>query len=868
MTNKSDFLIERSYKRLWQSPGQDIQYVVAPSRVTPRRGALGKITLGMKEYTLPTRGDWYSVFVFGDLPHFMVGVDEFINKWVSVQAHCNNSNTLISIYDDRGLVYPTFDAYFLYTRDGQVAIALKNHQKTLNVLDDQIYIKWRSSSWFNIPNNLVQGEGIVVQGKVITSRDDVSILSARWLELNARPGYLWVYKNGRRISRAHATTLQVGDYVELVWDGSVREVLKYKLKELDVFTSDLDKKSKYLIPNVGYGETIDYRDDIDMFIMEHWNENEYDGVYYHHNQEDTIRNVTHRDFSTPTAYVIGVIEANVRWNLASDLRLEVLIRHSGWIRPIPDVHVKLYDLFRLPHQKRLEALTGEQSLIPEWTASNLESSSFNELMDKSDGYISLELATRAFEYSAISKMAGPVVYERGESNSIRLGALYHYRSTVYEYNAFGKLLGRYLHTISPDYRPHNEHCAYVEVYYGWPGLNMGTVFGKQEQKLDAHSDYRFYIAQKQVGESYDNWVDVTGDESKYQIDDTGKLTWKVSPSSYLTAVRKDCDFLDNTIELDRMDRLLLLSIQTDNLYQDRGELKGWLEIPPGEMDVFLNGYHLVEGIDYYVNWPEICITNIIYRSPTLVNKIQVRARGFCNKDMTRRKLKDFGFVYNRKLLSRDRYFVMEDKVNVIHSNGRLVPVDWAFENEWERKLLPESYNGKPYQIRNPVIPLKNLVNETTTELLEKSEEIDKRIEDYLTDKLGIEDTELPRDINYKYPVMSPFMSKLLHDLLNGILPIDEFMTSYSDEFLLDKLSRYNYLLEYEPTYSGYLSDFMEVHPHPYLKPVEVNVYQYRILDRASKLIFKDKVALDKTLLVIEPGFEHDARYHPHPKRVL
>lgn len=864
MVDKSGFLTDHAYHTLWQSPGQDTQYIVAPRRVTPRRGALGNITLGMKEYTLPTRGDWYSVFVFGDIPHFMVGVDQYLNKWISVQAHCNHSNTLITLYDNKGLVYPTFDAYFLYTKDGQVAIAFKNHTRTVNILDETIYVKWRSSSWFNNTENLVAGKGIVVEGRVITTQNQISVLANRWMELNTRPGYLWVYKNGRRIYRLHSSTVAIGDYVEMVWDGSVRQVLKYRLKDLDTFISSLDNKSKYLIPNTGYGEAIDYHDDVDMFILEHKNANEYDGVYYHHNQLDTIRNVTHRDFSTPTAYVAGVIEANVRWNLANDNRLEILIRHSGWIRPVPNIHARLYDLFQLPHTDRLAALTGEQSLVPEWTAARLEADAFNTVMSLSKQRPSLQLVTDAFGYNATSKAAGSVVYERGESQSIQLGHLYQYRATVYEYNANGRLLGHYLHTVSPDYHVRNAHCAYVEVYFGWAGANMGTVFGKAEQMLDSYNDYRFYIAPQSVGDSYGDWSDVTGDPSKYEIDETGKLTWKVNPNTHLTAVRKDTDFLAATLELDRIDKLLLFSIQTDNVYQDRTELKGWLEIPPGELDVFLNDYHLIEDIDYYVSWPEICITNVIYRSPTLTNKIHVRARGFCNSDMSRIERKDVGFIYNRKLLSRDRYYALEDKVNVIHANGRLVPAHLAFDDQWGRKELPVGYNGKPYQLRHPSIPLKNIVSENATVLRNKAMELDVRVEDYLTDKLKITDTELPRDIDNKYVVISPFMSKLLHDLLHGIFPIDEFMTTYSDEYLLDKVSRYNYLLDYEPTMKGYMSDFMVVHPHPYLESVELNVYQYRIMDRVSKLIFKDRVALDKTLLIIEPGFEHDSRYRPRP----
>lgn len=868
MSDRSDFLIDHSYNKLWQSPGQDIQHIISPKRITPRRGALGKILLGMKEYNLPSTGDWYSVFVFGDVPHFMVGVDEYINKWVSAEYHCNTSNTLITIYDNKGMTYPCFEAYFLYTRDGQVAIALKNHQFTINVFDDDIYVKWRSNPWFNKPENLVDGQGVLVRGRVLKNVNDINTMSSLFNSMNNRRGYTWAYRNGRRIHRVHTTLLNIGDRVEVIWDGSVREVIKHKIKDLPTFDSTMDKKSKYLAYNFGYGYTVDYHDDVDVFILEHKNENEYDGVYYHHNQPDAIRNITHRDFSIPTSYVVGIIEANVRWNLSNDNRLEILIRNSGWIRDIPNVHARLYELFRLNHRDRINAIIGEHSLIPEWTADNLESSTFNELMSLHGKNISLDLATDVFRYNATSLAAGRVVHQRGSDVSIKLGHLYHYRSTVYEYNQNGKMLGHYRHSISPDYYPRNPECAFIEVYFGWAGPNMGTVFGKQEMQLDDISVYRFYIAYKMSANTYGEWTDVTGDEEKYNIDSNGKLTWLVNPNLYLTAVRKDCDFLAADVELDRIDRLLLFSIQTDNVYQDKGELKGWLEIPPGELDIFLNGYHLVQGIDYHVNWPEVCIVNTTFRSPDILQKVHVRARGLCGSDMTISTPKDYGFVYNRKLSRRDRYTVMEDKSSVIHSNGRLVLEHMAFEEDWSRKELLSGYNGKPFQIRHPVIPLKNLVSRKTDELYDESIDLDNRIEDYLTDKLGIEDTEDVRDIDNKYIVVSPFMNKLLHDLLNGIFPIDEFKESYSDEYLLNKVSRYNYLLEYEPTRKGLDTRFMEVHPHPYLRSIEVNVYQYRILDKISKLIFKDNVALDKSLLIIESGFEHDARYHPHPRRIL
>lgn len=863
MSEKELFLADYSRKELWQSPGQDIQHTVSPEHITPIRGVLGKVDLGMYEVNLPTKSDWYSVFVFGDIPHFMVGVDEFIDRWVSVEYLGNKTNTLITIYNNEGIVYPCYDAYFLYTRSGQVAVALKDSRKTINTAKDQIFVKWRTAAYFK----RISGSGTLVSGRLIANMNDLNTMIGLFNALRQKEGYAWAYRNGRRVNRIHGNMVQIGDIVEVVWDGSVREVLKYQVRSLEVFDSTLDKKSKYLIDQIGYGETVDFHDDLDIFVLAHRNDNEYDGVYYHHNHDDSIRNITHRDFSIPTSYISGIIDNN-SWTLSDDLRIEVLIRHSGWDRPVPTVYLRLYEMFRLDHPARVQAMVGEHALVPEWTAANLEASTFNELIADDDGYIERSLATDVLGYNVISGLTSQVVYERGEMNSFRLAYHLRYRSTVFEYNQHGRLLGYYKHSLSANYRPQSEHCAYIEVYFGWHSSNMGTVFGKQEQQLDGVSDYRYYIAKRLAGNKYEEWTDVTGDHTKYHIDGNNRLLWLVNQSQYLTAVRRDCDFLTSEVTLDRIDRLLLLSIQTDQVYQDRGELKGWLEIPPGELDVFLNGYHLIEGIDYHVNWPEICIVNKLHRSQNIDNQVTVRARGFCNSDMTRPVPKDVGFVYNRMMGRRDQYQTLNDKNLVIHSGGRLLPVTKAFTEDWVRKELPSGYNGQPYQIRCPVTPLKDIPSRSTTELLNEALEFDSRVEDYLTDRLGIADTDEIRDVDQKYIVVSPLLNKLIHDLLNGIFSTDEFEGEYSEDTLMKRIARYNYLLPYEPSrQSSYYSQFMEIHPHPYPRAIEVNVHQYRIIDRVTRILFGDDVTLARNLLIIESGYEHDARYHPHPRRI-
>ena len=868
MAAVSDLLVKHAYSNVWSGPRQDTQYIITPSRITARRGVLGTVTLGLSDYSLPTRSDRYSVFVLGDIPPFMVGMREYIDQWVTAEAHCNSNSLLIDVYNQDGIKFPLFVTYFLHTRGGQTAIACKHIPKGFDITEGDVFLRWRSASWFEGDLSNLPDKGIEIKGIALKTAPELQAMVNHLSLMRSKQGYTFVYNNGRRIRTINSTTAKPGDYLEIVQDSSIREVIEVPINDIPVFDSVLDLKSKYLLSQVGYGTTIDYVDDIDVHILHYSTVAIYDGVYYHHNHKDSHRNVTHRDFSIPTAYVNGIIQKNAGWFDRSKLKLELVIRHGGFIRPLVYTSNRIFELFKLPHVKRIQAMIGEKATLTEWNAVQLESNPYPLIMGKSMDSLELPEVVDAYGYNAISRLIGKSVHKiEANQKWFKLHQSNFDGATIYEYNGLGDLLDYNTVEHVSKYPIQNTATRYIEIYSGVADSNMGTVFDVDYLEINPGVEFRAYIANKWSDSRYGDWVDVTGDMTKYTYVDN-KLSWTVDKRIYKTAVRTDSTFMSIDFEIARRDKTMVFTIVADGLTIGRGPLTGWLEIPPGEIDIFLNKRLLVEGIDYHVNWPEICIVNKSQMVNALGQDVHVRARGFCNSDLTRDLPRERGFIYDRMAGKRDKYYSHEDKVNVIHIAGKLFTHDEVFNLDGSKKILPTGYSRLPYQIRHPFIPMGKFVNRSTHLLRKEAQELDVRMENYVTDVMDIPG-ELPLStISDPYVVISPVANKLLHDLLDGIFPIDEFKVEYSLDFLLDKLKRYDWLLEYDPCIIGYDEAFMVIHPHGYEGVIELNVYQYRIMDKAVKYLLNDRVSMDRNLVIVEEGFEHDTRYHPHPRRKL
>lgn len=853
MVNTGNFLVDHAYTNVWCGPGQDQQHILAPTRITPTRGATWRVVIGMSWYTLPVQGDKYDVFVFGDILPSNLGMDDRMETWISANAHCEANALLIHLYNRNGVHYPLNKAWLMYTRTGNLVLALTRLPTLPNYAKEPIYVRWRSASFLSKPSQ-VSNLGVKV-GNFIYTGNNSSYQAFRqtWLTIKNTPyGKAFAYVNGYRVRDFAIPNLKVGDQLEWIFDGDIKEVLEIPYKDLLSFESTLDNARKLLIPRSGLGVEIDFVDDLDFYLLRYSKVAEYRGIYFHQNRADAIRMVTHRDYAIHAQYVSSAI-LDQGWSLDDDIRVELTVRHSGWDRGLVDEHHRIKELFKLDEVSRLNAMVGPNSGVSVWQAAALESSSYLTLMKVKMGQLTSGMVIDAYGYNAVSKLTGLVPLEvpaNARFLDLKYGQYTH--STVYEYNQDGVLIGWYPHRKQRQYAIRNADCRYVEAYAGTGGIGLSTVYNNHLSQtpltLDAQRDYRFYLGRMLGTGVFGDWQDITGNDAYYTIVNNA-VQWQGLPLGAVTAIRNDLDFLSKDIFIPSRDGVGIFTVGTSEVYPGRSNIYDIMDIPPGEYDIFINGHDAVEDIDYYCKWPEFCIISNRYWKNTPEQKITIRARGFCKSDLSFDQPGDRGFVIHNQLSRNGRYDVRDDRVTRVSIGGVLYTTDELGFAE-DGTLLENIPNGTPYRITHPYVPMLDLVPGDTYSYRKLSLEVDDEVAGYMDVYRPEPTITTPNPIPERYGVVSSFISKVIEDILSGFITMDEFKGNYSQQAVVDRLQGYMYLLEYDPLKRDIRSDLFTVLPHRRQGNVELSIYEYRFVERAISVFLNGKIELNRYVVIV------------------
>lgn len=853
MVNSGNFLVDHAYTNVWCGPGQDRQHILAPTRITPSRGATWRMVIGMSQYTLPVQGEKYDVFVFGDILPSVLGMDERTQTWISAKAHCEARSLLIHLYNRNGIHYPLNKAWLMYTRSGNLVLALTRLPNLPNYAKEPIYVRWRSASYFS-RNNPAPNIGVKIGYFVFTGNNAAyQTFRQTWLNVKGLSyGKAFAYVNGIKIRDYALPNLKPGDHLEWIFDGDIKEVLELRYQDLVSFESDLDNARKLLIPRAGLGEEIDFVDDMDFYVLNYVKSAEYKGIYFHQNRADAIRMVTHRDYALHAQYVSSAV-IDQGWSLDDDIRIEVVVRYSGWQRALVDEHHRIKELFKLDERDRINAMVGPDSGVAVWKANALESSTYLQVMKTKLGGITPQLVIDAYGYNAVSRLTGLVPLEVPAGASfidLKYGQYTH--STVYEYDQNGALIGWYHHEQQRQYAIRNANCKYVEAYAGKGDVGVSTVYNNHLSQtplaLDVKRDYRFYVGRLEGTGQLGDWEDVTGNDEYYSIVN-GTVQWQGLPAGAVTAIRNDLDFLSKDIYLASRDGVLFFTVGTEEVYPGKANIYDIMELPPGEYDIFINGYDAVEDIDYYCNWPEFCIVSNRYWLDQPEQKITIRARGFCKPDLTFDQPGERGFVIHNQLSRNGRFNVRDDKVTRISMGGMLYTIDEVGFAE-DGTLVDAVPNGTPYRITHPYIPMLDLVPGDTYAYRSLSMVVDEEVEGYMDVYRPEPEITTPNPIPQRYGVVSSFICKVIEDILDGFITMDDFTGNYSQQAVADRLQGYTYLLEYDPVIRQMREDLFTYLPHR-RQSVALSIYEYRFVDRAIKVFLNGKIELSRYATIVE-----------------
>ena len=847
-----EFLIEQAVKNIWCSPDQDRQHILKLARLTPNRGARGEAKVMWGFTPLPDTTSNYHVYQIGQNIPWQFNLPDSKDKWLPLSDVCRWNKVVIDVYMASGIRLPLYNCFYKKTANLNILIAVKISRKLPSLDTFPLYIRFYSNSYFESMRSDVEKDVIYVGGHEITSKEDALLVQREWGEYANKPGGTTCFINGLYADRLFAPNIKVGDLVEFVYDSSIKLVKDFPIKRLPVFTSQLDSTRKYLVhlPK-GVTDQIEYRDDIDVFIFYTGTSGVKTGRYYHRNSDMAIRNVTHQDFSLNVGFLTSYLQEMPETTL-DKASVRLVVRKSGYARPLVYVHQRIHELYKLDDLRIIQAMTGINSVLEEWTASALENSAYCGLMMDRDGVLEIDPVCKAYGYNAITKMIAdtPQFYQNLSGfQGVELPEGLREGSTVYEHDVDGKLVCWQQHlTGAIEYR-RGATSVMCEVLSGLGGTSLNYVADGDEIPLDENVGYRFYKAKRgdfiNLPLARDIWTDVT-DTNEYSII-SGKCHWNFDKASYVGLVLGDDKFLTYKLDLNYRDHYLKFTLN----HWVAGN-RQVLDIPLGKLDIWINGHPAVEGIDYYFKFPEVVIVNkkwLVFNGTEPYNQtIHVRFYGWATKDVKPEYAEQTGWLKYGLLSKNGRFDLRDDRVVRIVAGGKLLhrsQVKFA-END-NGAYVSNIPDGQPYVINNVAVPIRGVTEYKTRNLRAISQELDARVSDYMSRMLPEPKFDHQFTIPDKYDLYSPFMAKVLYDIKNGILVVPE--GHVSDATIVSMLKSYEPLLDWDPCHVGYDHEFVAVHPHDRYVVMEVKQYQYSFIARAARLFLNNGVNLSKFLSI-------------------
>ncbi len=864
-----NFLQRHAYDNVWCAPNRDKQVILKLARLTGYGGAWNKVKVMWRTEPLPDTTSQFHVYQIGEIHPLLLGLLDQQNTWLNVADTCNVENFMADLYVATGIQIHRSQAWYRVTEDKNLIVAIRHDPFARFGFDlntDDVFLRLYANDYYNTEQAVQALDVIHVQGTYIADTVDVLAFQAAYQPWQAQTdGYTYFFLNGNRVDTIDLVNTAIGDYVEFVYDGSIKNVITWDISALTAFTSTLDSMNKYLLHYAGQSNLIDSQDEIDVYLIKKTTGTRYVGVYYHKNNAKALRNVTHKDYAIAVPYIAAFVSE--RAELGGDVdnvSIIMHIRHSGYLRPLVNENSRIQDLYRMQDVDVRNAMLGVQSTVTVWTAPALEASQYCAIMRAPYGTITTNMVTAAYGYNAVSKLIGdtptlPTTQDGVPPNSyiVPIGLQGGY--TAYEYDANGLLLEFHTGSGAGLYASVNPATTTVEFLFGTGGTALDESWNQVSTTIDPNYNYRFYNCGITLGNPDNLWVDHTGDSTYGVVNNVA--TWVTNPSLKYSMVRSNKKHLAYELDITPTDGLIRFQISQ---YRADKSATLPLTVPMGRLDLFLNGRSLKEDLDYKVDFPIVTIINKKYlvNPDTQAQKIVVRHTGFCDNTLHRDVPADTGFVEYGVLSFDNQYEVRHDKVIRITIDGKLTPISaLTFAENSFLAQVTNAMNGLPYVITEIVVPMNSYISEAsvlvdpTYDMRQQSKTIDAAVQAYLTQKLPQQTVTGPNAILELYPVVSPFFCKLIHDLNSGALTNPLFTQQYSDNDAAQILQPYVYLLADDPCSDNNAPDptFVIIHPHNQPGYVQMGIYQYKFLQAAVRLYGNGRVILSPYVSVAQFG---------------
>lgn len=839
-------------ENIYCAPAQDRQYSFKMVRVNKKTfPVIREVPIYGASKPLPNTTSYFQVFIIGNLfPEFLNlqgQAEQWLrDQWVKMSDDMVSRNFIAKIYNDDGMVFPRQHVYYSYIDENSLVIALEMTsyiKQHFDVVSYQ-YLNVYSNAYFQSAeyNGLPVRKGIDYHSKTVGNNQEKAQLQTLVTSLKANGGDVFVYVDG---SFASQITLNIPDqsFVEIVYDQSVISRQSFDIPGLRTFDSVKDNKMKYLVYRDKVRDVIEYQDDTEVYIAQK-NTGLDKGLLLYRHQDYVMRNVTDKDYSLYTAFVNNtaqILSQKVGGNL-NDKVITLYTRKSGRDRPLVYNSMKLHELYKLPADVQRDVLSNTNYTVDIYRAEQLENSAYFRCASAVGvNSITPQTAIDAVGYNGIAHYYANTPVLTNGVLTIDVPELYQTEALTFEYDAQGKYL-RMGVSDGPLYTCTDTSVAFVDFIAGSLPVSYGSLHSHNAVIVTDGSECRVLSAYFDHSVRASAWEDITDQSSKCQL---AGNTFTVTE---VEGKRIKLVYLSNPRVYD-----LEYPLTQGNLYfpltqsEDRGNgvANQILDVPYENIEIYLNGNRLTQGLDFFMKFPYVSICTKRYLDYTLVNQqIHVRMAGFTLDPEQINKQELRGFVNNGVLTRNRHYDIRDDRVLSVFVDGRLKDrnlVRYSEDDSTVRVNTPS--NGHSYTLKEPFIAIKPLTGVDSFPIYRKSIETNKKI----SDLYDLVHPEPPVDqfnvISGAHYLFSPLVSSILNDIKEHVIPVSFYTSPYDDTAILQLIDQnYKTIFALDPIRANLQETLVEIHPHLGNVSITLDLLQYRFVQNVIRIITGNKPA--------------------------
>ncbi len=589
-----------------------------------------------------------------------------------------------------------------------------------------------------------------------------------------------------------------------------------------------------------------YCDDLEYFITADYTHpiNELGGrigLYIPRVDVMSINQLTFKDWVIKKSEwdaIQNTLTANIQGNY-SNFAVEVVVRRSGNNFQMIQDSVRSTDIMNLPVDIRKEVFLNEEPLVDFWRADNIISSSWFSFMNCKEREL-----TPLKHYGICSSYGASEIFERVRWNpyeeSYQLPVIDHDSGWLLRFNSGLKdAEDVYTGTASSQLLYLNGSGAELwipNVNYNDP-LDVIVPPGDTTTTVPSGFGIFCYYAENNNLHHSVYELDYLYEDDQLIPTDT-IITWEPHMYDKTRYIR-----LANRIV--KYSKVLTSADISDgwDIYNGRDYEH---DVGMGKLLIWYKGRYLIEKLDYLLMNGKVHLTSKHEWQITGTETVEVIYAGLPHSSLTHVCEKEWGFIANGKISYDNRYDLYNNRMKMIVGNGLVIdPDDFYTEENYEEinatpldsEIFP---NGTPYALVS--LPIFNRVEELEIFSIPAHDDriIDDRIETFLSTIYPQAEDNSPIIIRSKYDLYSPFINKVVLEILATNLVIAN--NSYTDAQIDVMVEPYKYLLLVDPTSNGHLDlSFIDIHPIRGIDPVQVSAFDFWFVQQLNRIYLSNKV---------------------------